>query len=131
MSGHPVPSLSLRCHAHGPLAKRLMHMVIWKQSKSLEVVVRLVRLYRISRRRVSRSLTFCLKTKLPWRQTPSLKKKAVVFTTVMTSTYQDQLNTGVSKVYEIFKVRGIESLKYVRDFHTQSIIVVTFPRPKM
>ncbi len=27
MSGHPVPSLSLRCHAHGPLAKRLMHMV--------------------------------------------------------------------------------------------------------
>ncbi len=80
---------------------------------------------------MSRSLTFYPKTKLPWRQTPSLKKKAVVFTTVMTSTYQDQLNTGVSKVYEIFKVRGIESLKYVRDFHTQSIIVVTFPRPEM
>ncbi len=27
MSGHHDPSLSLRCHAHGPLAKCLMHMV--------------------------------------------------------------------------------------------------------
>ncbi len=25
-TGHPKISLSLRCHAHGPLAKRLMHM---------------------------------------------------------------------------------------------------------
>ncbi len=52
------------------------------------------------------------------RQTPSLKKKAFVFTTVMTSDYQDQLNAGFSKVCEIFKVRGIESLKYVREFYT-------------
>ncbi len=68
--------------------------------------------------RVSRSLTFRLETKMPWCQTPSLKKKAIVFTTVMTSAYQDQLNAGFSKVCEIFKVRGIESLKYVREFYT-------------
>ncbi len=67
---------------------------------------------------MSRSLTFCLKTKMPWCQTPSRKKKAVVFTTVMTDAYQDQLNAGVSKVCEIFKVHGIESLKYVREFCT-------------
>ncbi len=45
-------------------------------------------LYRISGRRVSRSLTFCLETKMPWRQTPSRKKKAVVFTNVTASAYQ-------------------------------------------
>ncbi len=49
---------------------------------------------------------------------PPRKKKAVVFTTVTTSAYQDQLNTGFSKVCEIFKVLGIESLKYVREFYT-------------
>ncbi len=67
---------------------------------------------------VSRSLTFRLETKMPWRQTPSRKKKAVEFTNVTTNAYQGQLNAGFSKVCEIFKVRGIESLKYVREFHT-------------
>ncbi len=67
---------------------------------------------------MSHSLTICLETKMSRRQTPSRKKKAVEFTTVMTTAYQDQLNTGVSKVCEIFKVRGIESLKYVREFYT-------------
>ncbi len=67
---------------------------------------------------MSRSLTFHLETKMPWRQTPSRKKKAVVFTNVTTSAYQGQLNAGFSKVCEIFKVCGIESLKYVREFHT-------------
>ncbi len=37
-------------------------------------------------------------------QTHSRKKKAVVFTTVTTNAYQDQLNTGFSKVFEVFKV---------------------------
>ncbi len=68
--------------------------------------------------RVSRSLTFHMETKMLWCQTPSRKKKAVVFTNVPTSAYQDQLNAGFSKVCEIFKVCGIESLKYVREFHT-------------
>ncbi len=77
---------------------------------------------------MSRSLTFCLETKMPWHQTPSRKKKAVVFTNVTMSAYQDQLNSGFSKVCEVFKVRGIESLKYIREFHTRSVIVVTFPR---
>ncbi len=44
---------------------------------------------------------------------PSRKKKAVVFTTVTTSAYQDLLKAGFSKVCEILKVCGIESLKYV------------------
>ncbi len=67
---------------------------------------------------MSCSLTFRLETKMPWRQTPSRKKKAVVFTTVTKNAYQGQLHAGFSKVCEIFKVRGIESLKYVREFHT-------------
>ncbi len=41
-----------------------------------------------------------------------------MFATVTTNAYQDQLNAGVSKVCEIFKVRTIQSLKYVREFHT-------------
>ncbi len=68
--------------------------------------------------RVSRSLTFRLETKMLWRQTPQEKKKAVVFTNVTTNAYQGQLNAGFSKVCEIFKVRGIESLKYVQEFYT-------------
>ncbi len=67
---------------------------------------------------MSRSLKFRLETKMPWHQTPSRKKKAVVFTTVTTNAYQDQINAGFSKVCEIFNVRGIESLKYIREFHT-------------
>ncbi len=67
---------------------------------------------------VSRSLTFHLETKMLWHQTPSWKKKAVMFTTVTTNAYQDQTNAGFSKVCEIFKVCGIESLKYVREFYT-------------
>ncbi len=46
------------------------------------------------------------------------KEESRAFTNVTTSAYQDQLNAGFSKVCEIFKVRGIESLKYVREFHT-------------
>ncbi len=48
------------------------------------------------------SLTFYLETKMSWRQTPSWKKKAVVFTTVTTSISQDQLNARFSKVFELF-----------------------------
>ncbi len=44
--------------------------------------------------------------------------KAVVFTNVTTNAYQGQLNAGFSKVCEIFKVHGIEPLKYIREFHT-------------
>ncbi len=43
---------------------------------------------------MSRSLTFRLETKLPWHQTPSRKKKAFMFTNVMTNTYQGQLYDG-------------------------------------
>ncbi len=54
---------------------------------------------------------------MPWRQTPSRKKKAGVFTNVMANPYQGRLNAGFSKVCEIFKVCTIESLKYIREFH--------------
>ncbi len=68
---------------------------------------------------MSRSLTFRLETKMPWCQTPSRKKRGfAVFTTVTTSACQDQLNAGYSKVCEIFKVCGIESLKYVQEFYS-------------
>ncbi len=67
---------------------------------------------------VSCSLMFCLETKMLWRQTLSRKKKAVQFTTVTTSAYQDQLIAGFSKVCQIFKVCGILSLKYIQKFYT-------------
>ncbi len=67
---------------------------------------------------VSLSLTFCLETKMPWCQTPSRKKKADVFTNVVMYVCQGLLNVGFSKACEIFKVRSIESLKYVQGFHT-------------
>ncbi len=67
---------------------------------------------------VSRSLTLRLETKLLWRQNPSRKKKAIVFTNVTTSAYQGQLNAGFLKVCDIFKVRGTESLTFILEFHT-------------
>ncbi len=66
---------------------------------------------------MSRLFSVRRETKMPWCQTPS-RKKDVVFTNVTTNAYQGQLNAGFSKVCEIFKVRGIESLKYIREFHT-------------
>ncbi len=68
--------------------------------------------------RVSRLFSVRQETKMPWRQTPSRKMKAAVFTNVTTSAYQGQLNAGFSKVCEIFKVCGIESLKYIREIYT-------------
>ncbi len=68
--------------------------------------------------RVSRLISVCRETKMPWRQTLSRKKKAIVFITVTTNAYQDQPNAGFSKVCEIFKFRSIETLKYIREFHT-------------
>ncbi len=63
---------------------------------------------------VSCSLTFRLETKIPWwTMMPSRRKKTVVFTNVTANTYQGRMNAGLSKVCEMFKVRGIESLKYI------------------
>ncbi len=59
---------------------------------------------------------------------PLAQKKKVVFTTVTTSTYQCQLNSGFKKVCEIFKVSGIESLKYSSTH--RFVIVMTFPHPE-
>ncbi len=67
---------------------------------------------------VLRSLMFCLETKMPWHQITSRKKKAVVFTNVTANLYQRQLNAEFSKVCEIFKVCGIDSLKHIWEFHT-------------
>ncbi len=67
---------------------------------------------------VLHSLTFHLETKISCHHTPSWKKKAVVFTNVTANAYQRRLNAGFSKVCEIFKVCAIESLKYIREFHT-------------
>ncbi len=67
---------------------------------------------------------------MPWCQTPSRKKKVVVFTTLTASAYQGQLNAGFSKVCEIFKVRGIESFKYVQEFYTSLLFWLHFHAPK-
>ncbi len=60
---------------------------------------------------MSRSLTFRL-------ETPSRKNTAVMFTNVTANAYQGQLNARFSKLWEIFNVCSIESLKYIREFHT-------------
>ncbi len=52
---------------------------------------------------------------------PPGNKNAVApnpLTKLTTSACQDQLNAEFSKVCENFKVRGIESLKYIREFYT-------------
>ncbi len=61
---------------------------------------------------------------------PLTKKKAVVFTTVTINAYQDQINAGFSKVCEIFKVRGIESIKYIREFHTPVLLLWRHSMPR-
>ncbi len=53
-----------------------------------------------------------------WRQNPSRKKKAAVFTNVTANAYQSRLNAGFPKLCKIVKVCAIESLKYIREFHT-------------
>ncbi len=51
-----------------------------------------------------------------------------MFTTVTMSTYQDQLNAGFSKVFEICKLCGIDSLIYNQEFYTLLFVIVeTFP----
>ncbi len=120
VAGLPSSSLGLRRHAHGPLAKHLMHMAHKSGNTS----------------GVSKSSSDWLnytgfpgdacvaffnvppRNKDAVMPNPLMKKKAFVFTTVKTSAYQDQLKAGFSKVCEIFKVHGIESLKYVREFYT-------------
>ncbi len=69
---------------------------------------------------VSRSLTFRVETKMPWRQSPSWKKKCdeKMFINVTRNAYRSRLNAGFQKVCEIFKVCAIESLKYIREFQT-------------
>ncbi len=120
MTHYKISSLSLRRHAHGPLVNV---WCIWhtyletlQECRSRRRIGWIIQDFQETC--VSRSLTFRLETKMPWCQTSSRKKKDVVFTTVTTNAYQDQLHAGFSKVCEIFKVRGIESLKYVREFHT-------------
>ncbi len=84
-----------------------------KHFSNVEVVVGLVELHRISGRSECRVyFQSARKQKCSW------KKKAVVFTNVTANAYQGQLNAGFSKVCGIFKVHGIESLKYVRELHT-------------
>ncbi len=46
----------------------------------------------------------------------------------MGNAYQSQLNAGFSKVCEIFKVCGIEYLKYIQEFHTPVCGNISTPR---
>ncbi len=99
----------------------------WRHFKSFEVFIGLVELYRISGRCVC-VVFFNVPPGNKDAVTPnsSRKKKAAVFTTVTTSAYQDQLTAGFFKVFEIFKVCGIESVKFVwellgRHFHARNM----------
>ncbi len=66
-----------------------------------------------------------------WCQTPSRKKRVVVFTAVTTSAHQDQLKTKrFSKVCEIFKVCGTESLNTPESFTHRSVIVADISTPR-
>ncbi len=53
---------------------------------------------------------------------PSWKKKAIVFTTVIMSAYQDQVKAGFSKVCEICKVHGILFKMCKRFTHWSAIV---------
>ncbi len=53
---------------------------------------------------------------MPWRQSPSRKKKPVVFTNVTATAYQGRLNAGFSKVCEIFKVGWMQFFPDVRNW---------------
>ncbi len=117
---HKYISLSHRCHAHGPLSKRLMHMAHLSGNTS----------------GVSKSSSDWLNyTGFPGdvcvaffnvppgnkdavTPNPLTKEESCRVYNVTMNAYQDQLHAGFSKVCEIFKVRGIESLKYIREFHT-------------
>ncbi len=68
---------------------------------------------------------------MSWCQTPSRKKRVVVFTAVTTSAHQDQLKTKrFSKVCEIFKVCGTESLNTSESFTHRSVIVADISTPR-
>ncbi len=88
----------------------------WKHFTSVEVVIWLVELNRNSG---DASVAFIFG--------PPGNKDAVVPNPLMKEESrrvykcddeQGQLNAGFSKICEIFKVRGIESLKYIWEFHT-------------
>ncbi len=68
---------------------------------------------------VSFSLTVHLEKKKPWNQTPSRKKKAVVFKNVMANAYQDQLNDGLFFFFISFHFTALTvwHLKYVQEFY--------------
>ncbi len=124
-----MTSLSLRRHAHGPLAERLMHMA-HKSGKTSGV---------------SKSSSNWLNyTGFPgdaciaFFNVPLWNKDAVTLNPltkkesrrVYNCAYRDLLNAGFLKVCKIFKVRGIESFKYVRVLHTSLLLWWHFHAPK-
>ncbi len=105
--GQYDPSLSLRRHAHGTLAKRLMHMADFSgntsgMSKSSSDWLN----YTGFPGDASVALIFSLPgNKDAMAQNPLMKEeKPSCFTNVTTNAYQGQLNAGFSKVCEIYKV---------------------------
>ncbi len=113
-----LSSLSLKRHAHGTLAKHLMHMAHFSgntsgMSKSSSDWLNLTRF------RGDASVYFRSAGKQRCRGAkPPHERRKPSCLQMWWRTYQGQLNAGFSKVCEIFKVRSIESLKYIREFHT-------------
>ncbi len=81
-------------------------------------VVGLVRSYRIPGDRVCHVLNVWPGNKDVMTPNPLTKEESGRVYTCDDKAYQHQIDSGFSKVCEIFKFHGIESLKYVREFYT-------------
>ncbi len=112
----PESSLSLRRHALNVWCIWYTYLETLQECRSRRRIGWIIQDFRETC--VSHSLTFHLETKMSWHQTPSWKKKAIIFTNVTVNAYEGRMNAEFSKVCEIFNVYAIESLKYIREFHT-------------
>ncbi len=91
----------------------------WKHFRRFEVVIGLVELYRISSRRVCVAFfNVPPGNKEAMTPNPLTKEESHQVYNCDDERLSGQLNAGFSKIYEIFKVCGIESLKYIREFYT-------------
>ncbi len=79
---------------------------------------------------VSRSLTHAWKQKFHRVKLPREKRKPSCLQMWWRTLIERRLNAGFSKVCEIFKVCAIESLKYIREFHTHLLLWRHFHAPE-
>ncbi len=106
--------------AHGWLAKRLMHMVHFSGNTS---VVSKSSSYWLNYTAFPGDVCVAFFNVLPGNKDAMApnslaKEDSHCVTNVTPNAYQSRLNAEFPKVCEIFEVCAIESLKYIREFHT-------------